>query len=65
MYLHRLIQTLPHIYDRNFCENSGEILNCSLDNDHEYSEHTITVFSSSKKMVGHISDPLAIKFFFH
>ena len=58
MYLQKLIQNpVTHLRWR--------LINYSFESDHEYSEHTIAVFSSSKKMVGHISDPLAIKFFFH
>ena len=37
----------------------GEIVNCSIETDNEYSENAITVFSSSKKMVGNIPEPLA------
>ena len=34
-----------------------------MENDNECSENAMAVFSSSKEMVGHIKEPLAI--FFH
>ena len=40
-----------------FYKNS--LLSCSIENDNEYSENAIAVFSSNKKMVGHILEPLA------
>ena len=42
----------------------GEILNCSIENDNKYFENAIAVFSSSKKMVGYITEPLALHVFF-
>ena len=45
-----------HVY--NYAFKVGEILNCSKENDNEYSKNAIAVFSSSKKMVGHIPEPL-------
>ena len=41
----------------------GEILNCSIENDNKYFENAIAVFSSSKKMVGYITEPLALHVF--
>ena len=37
----------------------GVILNCSIEHDNKYSENAVAVFSSSKKMLGHILEPLA------
>ena len=34
-----------------------------MENDNECSENAMAVFSSSKEMVGHIKEPLAIFFF--
>ena len=36
-----------------------EILICSIENDNEYSENAIAIFSSCKKMVGHILEQFA------
>ena len=46
-----------HVY--NYAFKVGEILNRSIENDNEYSENAIAVFSSSKKMVGHTPEILA------
>ena len=46
-----------YVYNNAF--KVGEILNWSIENDNEYIENTIVVFSSSKKSVGHITKPLA------
>ena len=46
-----------HVYNCAF--TVGEILNCSIENDNQYSENAIVVFSSSKKIVGHIPELLA------
>ena len=56
MYLQKLIQNpVTHL--------RWKLINCSLESDHEYREHTIAVFSSSKKMV--IFRSHFLKFFFH
>ena len=46
-----------HVYNYTF--KVGEILNGTIKNDNKSYENTIAVFSRSKKMVGHIAEPLA------
>ena len=46
-----------HVY--NYAFKVGKILNCSIENDNEYSDDTITVSSGRKKMVGHTLELLA------
>ena len=46
-----------HVYKYTF--KVGEILNCNIENVNKYGVDAIAVFSSSKKMICHIPEPLA------